>query len=209
MRICRIGTKYYDGLIKSIQLICDLVKINKNPVKLLIIGKVEDENIYQDLLCKSINLPITFHISENFTYEASKFLNLADAIIGTGRGAIEASSLGKPVLVFEQNLNIPLLITSKEIWNQSLYYNFSERTQLNFISRQENMENIIKTIVDVKFRNHISQQTLNFFKDDLSICDVNNKYINAYCASNNYMLTFRNFDFFSFLKSWYSFVKLR
>lgn len=207
MRICRIGTKYYDGIIKSIQLIFDLAKTNKNPVKLIIIGRVEDENIYQDLLSKSINLPITFHISEDFTDEASKFLNLGDAIIGTGRGAIEASSMGKPVLVFEQRLNIPVLITSKEIWNQSLYYNFSERTQLNFISREKNIQNIIKTIVDFKFRHDISQQTLNFFKEDLSILDLNNKYISAYSASNTFNLTFRNFDFYSFLKSWSSFVK--
>lgn len=208
MRICRIGPKYYDGIIKSIQLIRDLININKRSVKLLIIGKVENENIYNDLISKSKNLPISFHISEEFTEEASKYLSLGDAIIGTGRGAMEASSLGKPVLVFEKNLNIPMLITSKEIWDQSLYYNFSERIQFNTISQEENLQSINRTIIDLTFRNKIGQQILNFFKEDLSIYDVDTKYISAYRTSNNFILKLRNYDFVSFLKSWYAFIKL-
>lgn len=149
MRICRIGHMYKKSIQDSINLILKLLEGNLKNVKLYLIGVVEDADVFEELinhiLVKSGHLVI---LTESiFTNEASKMLYLADAVIGTGRGLMEAASLGKPLLAINKNGEIPILLNEMN-FNDAFKTNFSERNVFPKLNDDENIKSIAQIIYD-------------------------------------------------------------
>ncbi len=149
MRICRIGHTYKKSIQDSINLILKLLEGNLKNVKLYLIGVVEDADVFEELinhiLVKSGHLVI---LTESiFTNEASKMLYFADAVIGTGRGLMEAASLGKPLLAINKNGEIPILLNEMN-FNDAFKTNFSERNVFPKLNDDENIKSIAQIIYD-------------------------------------------------------------
>jgi len=131
LRISRFAHMYKNIFIKSINMINKLVEKNYD-VKMLIIGYVNDQEVLDEvkLLIKEFELEERVLVKTDITYtaDAKKFIPMADAIVGVGRGAIEACLASKPVLGFikEFDYPVPLSQENKDIF---LYYNFSTRTK--------------------------------------------------------------------------------
>ncbi|MFW5886654.1 MAG: hypothetical protein ACOCUL_02740 [Bacteroidota bacterium] len=147
MRICRIGHTYKKSIQDSINLISKLMESDLRNVKLYVIGVVEVDDIFYEFkkheLVKSGHLTIL--TESKYTNEASKMLYLADTVIGTGRGLMEAASLGKPVLAIDKNGNIPVLLNDKH-FNDAFKTNFSERNVFPRLDDDENIKSIIQII---------------------------------------------------------------
>jgi hypothetical protein len=199
VRIGRIGTYYEKSFIDSINLIKFYKENGFLKIKLYIIGTIEDENVFQNLKNQvEINsLNVTFLNEELYTTNASKMLYLADAVIATGRGLMEASSLGKPLFAIVKNFNMPIIIDETNF--DSFYStNFSERNYLKNINEKEVTSNYINLVNDTKNfeeKSNFSKQIFTkYFDLNLGI----EKYLQAYqltISNKNIVGFFKNLKF--------------
>ncbi len=97
VRITRIGNAYEHTLKQTLNL---LDKLSSNiPVELFVIGKINSESYYAELVKEVSAKKYSVHfITDDRAFKASDFLYLADYAIGTGRSFMEATSLGIPTL---------------------------------------------------------------------------------------------------------------
>lgn len=124
LRIARIGVSYKESILQAINLVADLNK-KGIPSTLVVIGVVEDFGIYSLLQEKAGDNALFFTKSE-FTINASKNISVADFVVGTGRGFMEAALLGKPVLAPTRNRSYPELVDFNN-FNLIFKTNFSQR----------------------------------------------------------------------------------
>ena len=181
VRICRIGNTYKKSINDSINLIESLLQKGFKNVKLYIIGVVEDKFIYDEL--KQNNLvkygEVVILTDTNYTTEASKMLYLADAIIGTGRGLMESSSLSKPVLAIDKNGDLPVLLDEIN-FEDAFKTNFSERNVFSNTKFEKNLNNVIKLITDEVYYSEISTFSKSCFDKFFDLEKVTQYYIKAY-----------------------------
>lgn len=132
LRIARIGSAYDAG---SIALVAAVEALSREipDLQLLLIGAVYDEGARRALVdtIESANgrlnrTAIQLRTEGEFTLNASRFLPLADFVVGTGRGAMEAMALGKPVYIALKNGAIVLINPSTA--GELSDHNFSGRT---------------------------------------------------------------------------------
>ncbi len=125
--ISRIGSQYKAKLLKSIEM---LERYKHLPIKLFIIGTVQENDVY-NLLKEKIESSefknsIEFLTDERFTVNASKLVCNFDFMIASGRGVMEASCLGVPVLL-ESKTNSTFLPLDELTFKSALEMNFSPR----------------------------------------------------------------------------------
>jgi hypothetical protein len=181
MRICRIGESYKKSIMDAINLIEVLTARNISNIKLYIIGVVEDAGLHRLLETHPLvkrNLLVV--LSDNlYTKEASKMLYLADAVIGTGRGLMEASSLGIPLLVINSVGEIPVLLTRDNFYD-AFKTNFSERNIFEYFSNEVNLQNIITLIKDKIFYTDNSRFSKEMFDTYFNIEKAEEAYKKVY-----------------------------
>ncbi|MGI6436451.1 MAG: hypothetical protein ACOX0D_00110 [Sphaerochaeta sp.] len=181
MRICRIGIAYKKSIQDSYNLLKYLLSHGFENVKLYIIGAIEDisifERFYDDPLVR--NGKIIFITENKLTEEASKMLFLADAVIGTGRGLMEASSLGIPLLTLNIESDIPILITENNFF-ECYFTNFSERNVFKNFDENENLDSIKKLINNIDFYNKQVELSRKIFDEFFNVEKVWPSYIDAY-----------------------------
>ena len=132
LRIARIGQHYIQSINQSINLLkkyqSENKDINRN-IRLVVLGAIYEDVIYQNLLKENKNVEnLYFVTTDKFTKEAKKIIDIADIIIGTGRGFMEASSKEKILFAPENGSRLPMLI-NKSNFENFFYHNFSERTE--------------------------------------------------------------------------------
>lgn len=127
LRISRFSNHYEDSLYK----ILNLAKRVGDRYKIFLIGYIKDTEVYNNF---KINISdvnnIYVETEDYYSSNAKELIGIADYVIGTGRGAMEAASLGKKVLVFTSNHNEPVLLTDQN-FHCFLKYNFSDRAVCN------------------------------------------------------------------------------
>lgn len=178
VRIARISKDYVKSIEDSIRLISELTDLNFN-VHLYLIGAVHDKNIYETLNIKIKSKPITLLTDDKFTRKASDMLYLADAVIATGRGVMEATSLGLPILTPAHNSNFPILI-DRDNFNTFFKTNFSQRNEASQNDLNENLLKIKEMIANPSYRKELSLNSNNFFADYFSTEKGVLKYIDYY-----------------------------
>lgn len=178
IRICRIGKTYYNSILNGINLIKELTGRGIK-VKLIIIGKVIDESEYNSLIKISDGLNVEFIIDEDVTSEASNMLYLADAVIGTGRSAMESCSLGLPTLIPSKHYNFPILLTKSNFTN---YFenNFTDRVSINDRDEQDVLTEITKLIFDKEYYNVISAFSIDVFYNYFDLEQASLLYLDFY-----------------------------
>jgi len=146
LRISRINRIYRRSLEQSITLIRELQALDK-PVALFIIGVVEDQAVYHEMLTASSGSPVFFFTEDSFTTNASRFIGIADFVVGVGRGLMEAASLGKVLLSPIENGDIPVLISDKTL--TTLFdTNFSGRASVPDFRKEKELNSIVELLDD-------------------------------------------------------------
>lgn len=209
VRIARIGKTYEKSIFDSIALIDTLYKRNSNlKLKLFIIGVVECHETLANILKNQYvkNGMVEILTDDKYTNNASKMLYLADAVIGTGRGIMEAASIGLPLLTVNSLSNMPVLIT-KETFEDAFKTNFSERNIYKNLLEEKNISLIEKLVSDATYYQELSIYTRAIFEQYFDIDNAANKYVNFYKAT----VTDSKRDLFQdsilILKTLYSFFK--
>ncbi|WP_299758436.1 glycosyltransferase [uncultured Pontibacter sp.] len=207
VRIARLGAAYKKGIIDAIRLISILTNLNYK-VELYIIGVIENELILRELQKEAQGLNVIFLTKDVHTVKASKMLYLADAVVATGRGLMEACSIGLPVLTPSINANIPVLV-SENNFDSFLSTNFSERNVDEGYSKENNISNIIKLINNKEYNQKLRAFTSEMFEKYFDISEGAKKYIEVYksvLTSNRQEVSrFKNIP--SKLKTLYGFYK--
>lgn len=178
VRITRISPYYKKSLLQGFELIRLLNK--KQKVKLIVIGSVYDENLFRELQTQTTDerLPVQF-ITDKNTNRASQLLYLADAVIGTGRGAMEAMSLGIPVLAPLEDYNIPCLVY-EDTFNDLFKTNFSERGQIKKELKTKLFCQIERMIIDKNYYDLLSGYSKIKAKKFFLLDEAATKYIEVY-----------------------------
>lgn len=197
VRICRIGKSYQKSLEDSIRLIQKLILVGRSHVCLYIIGSIEDVNVLQKLQEQSHGFPIKFLSDDIYTKKGSDMLYLADAVIATGRGIMEATALGKPVLTPAVNADIPILVAESN-FSDFFTTNFSQRNVALAENLDSNFEDILSVIDNKEIYLKLANCSENIFLEHF---DVNNgvaKYLKVYIELLN--LTKKTYTIFKDLK---------
>lgn len=127
LRICRIGG-YYRAAMKQTLALGRLLRSHDIPTKTVILGTLEDKSVLDEL--QAMATPEDYFITDpRFTRNAAELIPIAQAVVGTGRGLVEAALLGKPVFTPLASSETPVLVTP-ENWRELAATNFSERNQL-------------------------------------------------------------------------------
>jgi hypothetical protein len=184
VRVARIGKSYFSSIKEAINLVAEVQQKNiKKSVKLYLIGKIESEEIYVELQAYAEEKVIeVVFITNDLTNEASRLLYLADAVIGTGRGVMEAMSLGIPTFVPVKGKSIPCLLRESnfnDFFNtnfspRGFILNFDESIEIDFCLNIINNQNIYdeislfsENIAQSRFvvNNEVVEKYLNIYKN--------------------------------------------
>lgn len=178
LRISRIGDYYKKSLIQAINLIKWLTAEGSD-AELIILGKIESEAIYNELKEYASGERVTFVTDPRFTSNASQLIGVSDAVIGTGRGIMEAASKGKILLTPLKGSKYPVLVTG-ENFDELFHYNFSERNKVTDYDEAKNLS-LVKEIIgtDALLKDH-SKFIKQIYTDNFSIDSKIDTYLNIY-----------------------------
>lgn len=178
MRIARIASPYKKSITDSIDMIN---RINKESsiAKLYVVGVVQDAKVYQELKTYAKDSNVCFLSDHEYTTEASKMLYLADAVVATGRGVMEAASLGLPVLTPASNSSYPVLLTGENI-NNFFETNFSQRNRASTADLEKNWNNILNMINNKAAYEVFGDLVLKFFAENFDVGSIYERYIQVY-----------------------------
>lgn len=209
VKIARIGPTYKDSILDSINLIDTLYKKNHTlKMQLFIIGVVEDEKVLEIILANDNvkNGTVTLLTEDKYTRVASKMLYLADAVIATGRGVMEATSLALPVLTIDSNSNIPVLLTDTT-FNDAFKTNFSSRNTFPDLDPNDNLASIEKLISDDTFYKNNSTYIKHIFDEYFNVKKALYKYEELYKKVEARKYPFLSSNFVYAFRSIYHFYK--
>ncbi|HSB93201.1 MAG TPA: hypothetical protein VLC28_08795, partial [Flavitalea sp.] len=178
-KIARISSFYQASLSDAIQLVSKLLDNGCNNVRLCIIGTLENPEVMKSLQQEAIGLPVEIITEPVITHKAADYLHYADMAICTGRGFMEASALGIPVLAKVKNSHLPFLV-DEENFESFFFYNFSERTQLPGANEEENLRHILKVISDSTVHARYSAISAAMFKKHFDVHGAVPKYLDVY-----------------------------
>ncbi|WP_256003249.1 hypothetical protein [Pedobacter deserti] len=136
LRVGRIVANYQQVNDSAIKL-SRFLNANAIPHNLVFIGypDVPGSIIYNELkkeVDKSENIFLLD--TPDFTNKSSIFLNEADLVVGTGRGAMEAIVESRPLAVYSRSAELPVIVNSDEIFYEAFNRNFSKRVSLSLAS---------------------------------------------------------------------------
>lgn len=182
VRIGRINTVYKKTIIDAINLI-DFLQSQPGikKVQLIVIGTIEEQAVFADIqsICSGKSDYVHIMTEDRYTTNASKMLYLADAVVGTGRGLMEASSLGLPVLAIDSENNYPVLLHNAN-FEEAFRTNFSGRNVFSEKDVTVNLNKIVKLIQDNNYYDELSKFIRQVFDTYFSIEKVAAKYDEFY-----------------------------
>jgi UDP-N-acetylglucosamine:LPS N-acetylglucosamine transferase len=143
LRISRFAEHYKESIMQAINLVTWLN--NKNfDTQLVLIGTVEDQDVFNEIknyLKLNDEKNVFIFTQELFTINASQLIDVADFVIGTGRGFMEASSKNKIMFTPIKGATLPVLI-DEENFLRYFDTNFSPRNVLSEEGIKENENKI-------------------------------------------------------------------
>ena len=180
VKINRINQKFKKDMLDSFELIRYLTKQHL-PVKLIIIGCVEDEAAYEQLKLSIAQeqLPVSFVTDEKVTRKASDYLYLADAVIGTARSLMEAASLGLPVLTPASNYSYPVFVDSDN-FEGFFATNFSPRNRVSQNDINQNLIKIKQLMTDKHYYKSQQEFALSVFDRYFNVENARDAYMKVY-----------------------------
>jgi glycosyltransferase involved in cell wall biosynthesis len=193
VRICRIGTEYRKSIEDSIRLLSLMHKRGNIHTQLFVIGAVENQSVFSHLLSLASPLKDSIHFLTNphITKEASNMLYLADAVVGTGRGLMEAASLGIPLLAINSTDNYPVLIDHGNFFD-AFKTNFSQRNLFHNYNHDHNIDKISMLLNDKSYWHKLSHHSSQVFEQYFDVKSSLSKYTSFYNQASIGSNCFRN-----------------
>lgn len=180
LRITRISKDYIQSINQSINLLHEIK--NRTDIitpKLIILGSIYDDVIYQELVKDiSVSDNIYFISDLKYTKDAKKILDIADVVIGTGRGLMEAASKSKILFAPLKGANFPVLLNDDN-FSVFFYHNFSERTKINNC-KNETIDTSLNFEEILQQKNELSNFSKNMFNEYFKIENGIEKYLKLY-----------------------------
>ena len=178
LRISRFVKAYEISMIQAINLHNFLSK-NGIKTELIILGEIQDENIYNNILSLTKDEKSIYLITDkNYTKNASDFIPIADAVVGTGRGVMEALSYKKFVFTPIEQYHLPILIDENNFKNL-LSTNFSPRNDLKEFDIKTYLKDL-PTLVQNINKEPYQFFAKKYFDNYFNILSVRTKYIDLY-----------------------------
>ena len=170
LRIGRLVSNYNAINFASLKLsrILNELKVRHN---LIFIGYPDgfDSIDYIRFKEECVSMPNVWLLTDiRYTKEASRFLKEASLVVGTGRGAMESVVSERSVAVYSESHDVPVLVNSAEVFNQSLNMNFSLRNNLGFVDADTNLKNLIELLNNRSYQD----QVLDFLKSRKDEFDI-------------------------------------
>lgn len=126
LKIGRISTYYEKTILQAINLSQSLHELDDR-YELLLVGSIQQESSYNNLISRIEKLSyIHVENDEEFTHNAKEIIDIADIVIGTGRGFMEACYLNKLMFAPCANFEMPVFVNSQN-FKSVFRTNFSER----------------------------------------------------------------------------------
>lgn len=151
LRISRFAKSHKGSIIQSISLVKALNSENIN-IQLIIIGTIQEKDVYEDIV-KLIDKNIIILTDDKYTVNASKMIDVADVVIGTGRGFMEGASMKKIMLCPSGYSNYPIVVTQENIFN-IFSRNFSFRSSEG--SNKNNFDLLKRILENSPLKNELS-----------------------------------------------------
>ena len=167
LQIVRFTITKHRQIIQSLNFIKKLRDLGM-PIKCILAGTVNDEeekSFAENYIEENRLRDVVTIITDSRVERGSDLLCMGDCIIGMGRSAMEAATLGKIVVVPNAQSDYPLLL-DKDNFDELYKYNFSGRSQIK--ADEKEFSKIIKIIDDVNYReikiNEIKKLSLEYFE---------------------------------------------
>jgi glycosyltransferase involved in cell wall biosynthesis len=167
LRICRIAEYYKKSLFQSINLVKELKEKFPN-IALLIVGNIQSQEVLDELRDTSSEEYIFFETEEIITMDAKKIIDVADFVIGTGRGFMEATGKGKVLLTPSKSGEFPVLINENN-FEVAFEKNFSERIVFDDVVLKRNFQEIVKLLEDKDKCDQAKRKSVEWFEEHFSI----------------------------------------
>jgi len=177
LRIVRFSRTYKADMIQSINLVNRLNKIGY-PCQLVFIGALQNKEVFDEIAQFQSERIKLFH-SDEYTINASELIDIADFVIGTARGFMEAASLGKILLTPSKNGKYPLLVT-EESFHEAFDLNFFPLNRLKSYDEEENYKNIVRALSEESFSAILKRQSGLWFEQYFNIDNVVDTYCDIY-----------------------------
>ncbi len=177
LRICRISRMYQKSIFQSINL-HKYVSDHGNKTALIILGNVQDQ-IVIDQLEGELGDGVFFLTDDRYTANAKELIEMADWVVGTGRGFMEASAKGRVMFAISMQNELPTLI-GKQNFEQAFAFNFSERIVFEHQQLIDNKSQIVRLLKDSQYEDDLKAQSLKWFAKRFSIEGGIEKYEKIY-----------------------------
>ena len=145
LRINRFVEYYRTSIFQSVHLIKRLNAEGRS-CQLVLIGVPEDKRVFVEI-CGMRKRDIVILADDEYTVAAAQLVSVADFVIGTGRGVMEAASKGKVLLTPIKGGRYPLLITEDNL-AAVMATNFSPRNVLAGFDEEANYQAIASLLTD-------------------------------------------------------------
>ncbi|WP_272666343.1 hypothetical protein [Providencia sp. PROV174] len=163
IRISRIDEHYRELFFQSLNLVNKLFELGYN-VSLILIGVIQSKSLFNEIKAKDVHNLIVWFTTDNFTINSSRLLTSASICIGTGRGVMEASSLGLPILIPVREQKYPVLINDTNI-DYFFDMNFSPRINLPEYNENLVINDIISLIENKEYYYDCENFSSSLFKN--------------------------------------------
>ena len=190
LRISRFSSGYKVSIVQCINLIN---RLNEDGYlcQLVLIGAIEGKEVF-DEIAQFQNEKIKIFYGDEYTVCANELIDIADFVIGTGRGFMEAASKGKILLTPLMNCKYPLLVTEKN-FGKVFATNFSPRNQIENYDEDENYKTIVRVLCDESLMANMKERSKLLFDKFFDIDAVVDKYCDIY-RTVTYSKNIRAFD---------------
>lgn len=178
LRICRIGNYYSKSIKQAINLTRDLSDEGFH-VKLFIVGNIQDENVFEELKKDPNSNLFTIVTESEYTRNAKEVIDIADFVIGTGRGFMEASSKSKVMLCPSLQGELPILI-DESTFQSAFDKNFSERVDFPVDAKSDNWDRIMNLFCETKKISDYKKESFENYLTHFSIVKGAVKYASLY-----------------------------
>ncbi|MCK4784920.1 MAG: glycosyltransferase family 4 protein [Desulfobacteraceae bacterium] len=190
LRISRFSPAYKESTIQCVNLINRLNE-DGHTCQLVLIGVIERKEVF-DEIAQLQSEKIKIFCGDEYTIHSSELIDIADFVIGTGRGFMEAASKGKILLTPLMNSKYPLLVTEQN-FGKVFATNFSPRNQIDNYNEEENYKAIVRVLCDESLMANMKEQSKLFFDKFFSVDAVVDKYCDIYRTAT-YNKNIRLFD---------------
>lgn len=177
LRICRIAAYYRPSLLQGARLVA---RLNRDGIaaQLLLIGAVQDAELIDEVSRESEGNAVVV-CESRFTTSAAQLIDIADVVVGTGRGFMEAALSGKPIAVPVNGCPVPVLARRERI-ERLFECNFSQRATLPDVSQASAYEEIKELCASDRVRGDVAASTKEFADANFDVAASVPRYLDLY-----------------------------